>query len=1094
MKQPGETRKKGLLVLLVAVLVLALGGAWWTWGRAGTAESDRAAVEGDDAPKVDRKDALRKKRADRNSLVVLDPVGVGGRVTRADDGGAIAGAVVLLARKGVIQGQAPGPGESSRALIAVTDANGGWQIESVGAGRYLLSATARGFRPATRTDLRVTGGRDQMDFNLEMRAGGHSISGVVADIGGGPVEGVLVQARDGSGTDFGFKHAPLASVSDENGRYSLHVGNGRYVLTTTHSDYVGQFKYTEVRDADRVENFELVPGGSVEGVVLTRGTGEPVAGARVTFADSRNGDRGGFTTNLSSDGTIVISDAEGRFRIEGLRAGVVTLSARARGSATPSPVEVPMGIGEQVSGVELSVDPAFTISGFVVPEGDLEGAIGGVLVGAWQMQPPSLLVASEPSSADGYFEIVGVPSGAWQVGAVGEDTLLTLTGATVVLTDEDATDVIIALETGVYVRGRVDPGLRARLRLRPNAENTSLGNLGATIGDSVVSATSDDEGNFVLGPIHPGGELGGGRTVTLVAENDEGFRGELDVSLGGEDLEGVVVPMTKGATVSGTVRDESGVPQAGVTVSVTPAKKDASAMAVNLGGAGRLGSGVPTDEQGKFSIRGLDLGDQLVLVKDSKGRALAWAPGSGPDVPDGGEDRGEHEVEPLRLTLEDAVNDPFLELRVLPRDGVISGLVLDADGMPLPDAWVTAALDIDGGEYMRGRNPSAKDETERVSGVEPEDEDEVQGRDWTQSAFFSESPVLSDENGLFVIKNLRRDRPYNLVAEGERGGARATQSGVLAGARVTLVLESLGGIEGRVSARGKAVTQYTLAASGPVARSQRIHDEAGNFSLLRLDPGTYTLTVTCDAGSAIAEVELGDSGREHVEIQLEDWGAIRGRVVGMGDGEPLPGLMLVVRSEGGNNAGAGMGVLTGKGPKTKRDGGFEVEDISAGKGSVVFLDPDLDLSDNNAVAIVEFEIEAGETLDLGTVKGVQDDTVPKDERGTLDMRVTVASFADRPRPPGTDLSKEEPPAEPADESKRLWVRSVEVGGVAETAGVVPGDEVLSIDGRAVAGLGAGTARELLSTSRIRSGQGLRIEFGRGDDRFDATLKAVAKDP
>jgi hypothetical protein len=37
----------------------------------------------------------------------------------------------------------------------------------------------------------------------------------------------------------------------------------------------------------------------------------------------------------------------------------------------------------QVSGVELWVDTAYSISGLVAPKGDPEGAIEGALVGAW---------------------------------------------------------------------------------------------------------------------------------------------------------------------------------------------------------------------------------------------------------------------------------------------------------------------------------------------------------------------------------------------------------------------------------------------------------------------------------------------------------------------------------------------------------------------------------------------------------------------------------------------------------------------------------------------------------------------------------------
>jgi hypothetical protein len=48
---------------------------------------------------------------------------------------------------------------------------------------------------------------------------------------------------------------------------------------------------------------------------------------------------------------------ERRFRLTGVRAGVVGLMAHSHGHASGTPEEVALGIGEQVSGVELRVIP-----------------------------------------------------------------------------------------------------------------------------------------------------------------------------------------------------------------------------------------------------------------------------------------------------------------------------------------------------------------------------------------------------------------------------------------------------------------------------------------------------------------------------------------------------------------------------------------------------------------------------------------------------------------------------------------------------------------------------------------------------------------
>ncbi len=1068
-------RKTWLIVTLIAVLALVSVGVWWVQRDGGGASND---VQADAKTKVvDREEALQRKRDARIDRRALERVAVGGRVTRADDGTGIAGAVVLLARKDMIQGQAPTPGEPTLPLTAVTDENGGWQLPSVDPGRYMISATAEGFIPAVNADVRVKG-RDDQPINLSLTAGGALLSGTITDIGGGPIEGVLVRVTDDSQPDFGFNLPSLAAITNEDGEYRLQVATGRYGISTFHSDYVAEARLTHVPEGGRSEDFKLVPGSTIEGVVLARPDGTPVADARVTFSDSRVGDFGGdITSNMSPDGSVVMTDENGRFRLTGLRAGVVALMARAPGHASTAPEEVPIGIGEQVGGVELWVDTAHTISGFVVPKGEPDGAIEGVLVGAWQMQPFGLLVANAPSASDGYFEIVGVSPGTWQVGALSEDHLLALTGATAIIEDQNVTDRMIELEAGIYVRGHVDPGVRASISADPSPDDMSLGNLSATIADELAITYADETGEFELGPLAPGTGFGG-RELKIVAENDEGFRGETVVQLRREDLEGVVISMQKGASVSGTVLDENGVPQRGVVVSVSSV--DPNSAVIGFGTQG----GSPTDEDGRFAVRGLELGKHNVIVKDAKGRPMSWAEGTGPTQTDADVD----EVPPLDLTIEDTVNEQFLDLRVVPRDAEITGVVLDAEGLPVPDAWVRATLEIDPAQLFR--LPGA-DETEHKTGVVPEDEEAADGRDWSRSTYFSESPVLTDQNGLFVIEDLRRNRNYHLVAEAERGGARAKLESVAPGSRVTLNLEQLSGIDGVVTLNGKPVSEYWVRLLGPTNREKRVAHPKGQFRLDRLDPGKYQVFVRADAGTGEAEIELAEASRAQVKVELERAGTLRGRIVGDKDGEPIAGLRIMVMKSGlGFDPSAEFGLLTGQGPKTDSDGRFEISGVAPGKGTITFVDPDVELWDSAEVAEVEYQLEPGADEDLGTIKGIQGDKIPKDERGTLQMRTRQATWAKRPRPPETDLDAEQPDPE-ADETSRLWVYSVEVGGVAEQAGIAPGDEIVAIDGQSVASMGVSMASRL-SSARLRVNQEVRLELARDGDRFDISLKAVAE--
>jgi hypothetical protein len=1084
-ERPRPNRSR-LIALILLALVLIGAGAWWTWGRDAGPETDSSA---DPEPLVDssREDALEAKQARRRDAAPLERVIVGGRVTRKADGAGVRGATILLARKGLVQGQAPTPGQPTIPLTATTDASGDWRLVDVEPGRYLLSATAAGFLPATRTDLRLVSGIDQLALDLVVEPGGQRLSGHVTDIGGGPIEGVLIQVTDTTDIDLGFGRAPLAAMTDEDGRYALQVAKGRYALTTWHTDYVGAARQTELHEGPREEDFELVPGGTIEGVVLARPEGEPVAGALVTFADSRSGgggNAGGFTTNIASDGARVISDEQGRFVIRGVRSGVVTLSARAPGHASATPIEVPLGIGEQVGGVELWVEPAFTLAGFVVPRGDPEGAIEGVLVGAWQMSPPTLIVAIAPTGDDGYFEIQGVRAGAWQVGALDEDHLMVLTGASATVKDQDVRDLILELDEGLRIRGRVDPPQPAKISVQMDPGSISLGNMVAGIMDTFAGDHTDERGEFEVGPVAGGGTFGT-RKLKLTAFADSGDRGEIEVEIGRDDLADIVIPLTPRATVAGTVLDDRGAPQTHVSVEIRPVERAPGSgnFSMNLGGD----ADSPTSEEGGFAVRGLDLGKHQVVVEDGKGRALDWAEGLNPDGID----------QPLAIDITDTVNTQFLALRVVPRDGVITGAVLDGEGLPVADAWVTASLDEGAQTLRRASSTSAKPRPEERVGVVPDEPKESSSLDWSRSSWFAEPPVLTDENGFFTIQDLRRGGTYQVVAEGERGGARAVARAVAPGSRITLTLESLTTIAGRVIRQGKPVERYTLKLRGPVQREQQVYDAAGEFRVERLDPGAYTVSVKTDEGHGEAEVEVESGAKANVTIEIEGWAVLTGELVVAASGEPMVGIAVhAIADSGDMDPEVGLGFLLGKGPKTDKQGKFRIDKVASGKGSVGFLDSGASLAGGGEVAEVAYDVEAGETLDLGTIQGLPTSDVPVEERGTLQLGTRVATFAQRPRPPGTEL---EQPAEPADEDAdegplRLWVFSVEVGGVADLAGLEPGDEILTIDGQSVASLGASTAQTLLSRSRLRVGQSVRLESERDDERSDITLEAIAVAP
>ncbi|MCA9708055.1 MAG: carboxypeptidase regulatory-like domain-containing protein [Myxococcales bacterium] len=1055
-------------IILVLIAVAAAAGLWWVLAGDGSPEGP-SSREGSE-PGIDRAAIVARKLAARQGGEIdLSPASARGRVTDGEGGAGIAGAVVLLTPKGLDQlSRSTTPGEAARPLQARTEADGGWSLAVVPPGRYSLSAAAPGYLPATRTDVTLAAGRDNAGLDLSLRRGGHPVQGTISDIGGGPVEDVLVRVtRLDQDSPFNFDRPALGATTDDEGHFALQLADGQYSVSTFHPDYVEASQHVRVDGGPRTIDLTITPAGSIEGRVLDRQTRAPIEGAIV----SRSGESsGGFTLHGLGDDQVV-TDADGRFRLRGLRSGVARLSAVARGHATRQPVEVVLGVAEQVSGVELLVDRALTISGFVVARGDEERGLEGVLVGAFSLQPGRLYVASGPSGSDGYFEIFGVMPGSYTVGAVGEDALPNLMGTSAQVGDDDVRDVLVVMDAGVHIRGRVSPGVSARVSVQVDSEGMSMSTMMQSLSNMLVQTRTDDEGVFDLHPVAPG-------ALTVVAEADDGSRGEVPVEVRDGDIDGLVVQLEPRASVRGQVVDARGEPGAGLTVAFRSKSSDAPPrLSVSLSGGMTGTQTATTDEGGHFVVEGLDAGDYEVTVSNTRGPSFEWAEPQDPANPRA----------PLPIAVAEGEQREGLMLVVEARDGVITGVVIGPDGEPMPDAWVTALRSESAAQWSEDLRAIRRP---RADGIESQGDDEERTRElrrWEMEAF-AEPPVLSDQAGRFEVRDLRAGT-YRLRAEVHGAGARGFVDDVTPGADVRIALEPLAGLEGVVRFRGKPVVEYTLEVRGPTVRSQAVHATDGRFTMSRLDAGDYEVLARSKDGTARAEVEIAEGGTTSVELTLGGWSTLRGRVVDAATGDPIAGLSITVLGDGGPSVGSVMGMFTGVGPRTDEDGNFSVDEVPPGEGQIMFLDRDA-TGASGMVAQADYEVEAEQEQDLGTITGIAPTTIDPEERGSLGLTVKVATYAQRPRAPEAEDDEAEAVV---DQTKRLWVSQVTPGGPAALGGLVPGDEIVSIDGNGVLAIGAATAARLLSPSQIRAGEEVALEIVHDGSRHTVKVMAQGND-
>ena len=1047
----------GLLVLLLA----GIGGWWWT-RRA----SDADANAGDEATSeaaAERARIVRDKQAARaRGEIDMRPASVSGRVTRADDGKPIAGAIVLLTPKGFGDGSAATPGKQAEPLHARTDAKGDWRIDEVKPGRFALSASARGFLPARLQGVDVQAGQDNTDRDLQLVAGGIELRGSVTDISGGPIEGALVQImRMDEGNLIDFGRAPSAVLTDDDGAFVASVPRGSFTLTASHPEYVAETEMVQV-EGPRTIALVLAPGSTISGIVRALPDGAPVAGA-IVFANAADRDGGGFTVGGWGEARVV-SDQNGAFELRGLSAGVRAVTASSPTHASVDAVEVALGVAEQVTGIEVWVDRSFRISGFVVRRGaEEEGGLEGVLVGAFSLQPPALFAATAPTAEDGWFEITGVRPGSYMVGAIGEEALPNITGTSAQVVDADVDDLLVVMDPGVTVRGRVEPPMAASVQVTLDTESMGFSDILTSIGNALLRARSTDDGVFELRPVASG-------KLKLVAEADDGSHGELSIEVGSDDIDGAVIELHPRATLAGRVEDANGKPVAGVTVRAEKQGAEGPEGGMRIAFNGARGAGTQeasTAEDGTFAVKGLEEGRYDVTVSERSG-VLAWAKPEKPEEPDAPRvlDVPERGTADVVLTIE-------------ARDGVIRGSVVDDEGVAIADAWVTAYREGTGEAMRRSFD---RDKPEQREAVMPEDDDEGD-TGALDRMLGKEKPVLTDERGQFVIEKLRTGS-YTIVAEADRGAARARKTGIAPGSRVALELDSLGAIAGTVELGDKPIEGVSIEVKGPVQRSKQVRDPSGTFRIERLDPGHYEVKASGKQGIARAEVDVEHGKTASVKLELEGYGKLRGIVVD-GTGKGIAGLTALAQSKGDVSPTAVLGMFTGTGPTTDGQGRFEIGEVPPGEGTVTFFDRDA--IEGGTSAEVSYTIDGGEEVDLGTITAVVTAKVPAAERGELGLTTTATKWSGRPRVKGSDDERPAP-----DDADHLWVRAVDVGGAAEAAGVEPGDEIIAIDGQQVASLGARTAAALLRPQSVRDGQSVSLQLDRAGSGRTATITAKAR--
>ena len=459
-----------------------------------------------------------------------------------------------------------------------------------------------------------------------------SLDVTVTDPAGKPVAGALVMALPAQGA-----YRPFGGLAMEKIRSTLTGAEGRAKLESlppgpwnvrVHAR--GFVPQSRRRVASGPLAVRLEKGGSISGVVREARTGRPVSGARVSVPASLPV-TGGWDEEASRNETT--TDAEGRFRLDGIGRTGAYLVARAPG--------FDQGRREVRQGetVELFLFPGATLAGTVR---DDEGRpVKGAEVRA-ESDRSRIAPPTERTDARGDFLMPGLRPGEYTV--VAREGGRAPGVAAVVVEPEAEARVEILLSEGGFVTGRVvDPDgrpLAGRLRLEVVDEQRL-----ATSASERIAADARADGTFALGPLPPGA-LG----IAVAAPRHATRRVEATTTRRGTTDLGDVVLET-GLAIRGRVRDREGSGLGGASVRA------------RLRRPGERSLGEATSEaDGEYVVAGLRPG-AYSLTAALPGYATASATASA-----GGD--------PVDLVME--------------AGGEIAGRVVDAAGQPAEDATLDA--------------------------------------------------------------------------------------------------------------------------------------------------------------------------------------------------------------------------------------------------------------------------------------------------------------------------------------------------------------------------------------------------------------------
>jgi|CXWL01.1.fsa_nt_gi protocatechuate 3,4-dioxygenase beta subunit len=845
-------------------------------------------------------------------------------------------------------------GDDQVVWAAVANARGRYELTHLPPEVYSVSVAAPGYEFAddgSEIDLRdaLVGNRDLVGTRIGR------IRGRVVDGENHPLAGALVSLLDRDGlviytrsTQAGVQQSGGAVLSDAAGGFILpssQAPNPAQVVAWRLGSGQGDWP------AGRSEPFEVLPGATVDGVVVRLApgvpvtvavrdeAGQPLPGARVMVLEDagRLGFRlppGGIFEDATAE-QYPNTGADGTVRLR-LNPGPHDFGVTRTGFVTASRPNVLVEAGMPPLTVTLSAGVAIT--GRVVrPDGE---GIPEVTVAAQSMTGER----SATTDGAGRFRLAALPPGLYEVAANKPEDAI-----------DEVRDVVaptaglrIVVPDGVDLSGQVVDETGAPVaELAVEATKEQEDGSWETLPQSAEVA--DVDGRFRLPRLPPGRVR-----ITVVAAGLRPWRSEpltLEVGVVPEPLAVRLVP---GLSVTGRVRAATGGALAGVNVELRADDSDAGQpldSATSMYADQMATPAVTTRDDGSYRLDGLAPGPtRLAFAK------AGYLP----------------QVKPVEVGQAGATLD--VELATGRR---LVGSVRDTEGRGLADAYVSSAgsddadyqstnTDEDGGFVLTGLAAGGTTVSVAKQGFRARDVPDVDPAtvprldvvlerlatgvvvgtlsggddDWTarQVSIQGEDGSASgpiDAQGAFRVAEVPAG-PVKVVAEvwGERHSRSATVDAEVepgGETRVELRLDDGSTVSGRVTRAGEPVANANvrLYRRGGGSDTGTSTDADGRYELAGVEDGTWGIAVaTRDRRGAQAVIEVAGATIYDVEL---DAATLVGRVVERDSGEGLGGVAISFET----NDPRLRDLVDAGGTRTRSDGTFRVANMPAGSWTVV---------------------------------------------------------------------------------------------------------------------------------------------------------------